>query len=51
MACIVCVSWLCGAFSLAAVFAVRSFVLVGLSELKLIFDYQYENAWNRERGL
>ena len=29
----------------------RSFSLFGLSDLKLIFDDQEENAWNRERAL
>ncbi len=29
----------------------RSFTLFGLSDLKLIFDDQEENAWNRERVL
>src|SRR5215472_2447154 len=29
----------------------RSFTLFGLSDLKLIFDDEEENAWNRERVL
>src|ERR1700743_3985907 len=29
----------------------RSFSLFGLSDLKLIFDDEEENAWNRERVL
>jgi len=29
----------------------RSFSLFGLSDLKLIFDDEEENAWNRERAL